>query len=188
MHTHIAYAPNGIPVRFNNKSEPLFSGLRKTLGLKTEKRDEKPTAEKTTITLRRPYQNTTVTKGAVPIHPSTYEYCEGETLEEEDVMPSVRSDELLVLNGSAERGKMAATKDQRDDRTLRNRHKKVVRVGKRKPVKVKWLWRPYPHEPLYDITLMRCHESSALDFYHDSHGKHGRKPRYKDFWSAHARI
>ncbi|MEZ0208615.1 MAG: hypothetical protein ACAH17_00355 [Candidatus Paceibacterota bacterium] len=150
MHTQIAYAPNGIPVRFNNKSEPLFSGLRKTLGLKTEKHDEKPAAEKTTITLRRPHQNTGITKGTTPIHPSTYEHCEGETPEEE----GVEVDELLlIMNGSAEREQMGAGD--------RNWYREGL-TGHRKNGKGGWIRRNLGQKPVYKDRCLRLAGSGKV--------------------------
>ena len=69
MSVQTVLTPTGIPVRYNDRNEPLFSGLRRTLGLKVEGKEEVkesavPVAEK--LPRRIPiFQPPTVAMGSV---------------------------------------------------------------------------------------------------------------------------
>lgn len=92
-----------------------------------------------------------------------------------DTIPVASEDDSdYVVYG---REKTAITSDLRDARTERNHTRKVITTGKRKPTEVSYLWRPYPHEPVINATVMLCDTRDVKYIYHDSHGKHGRRNR-----------
>lgn len=71
---------------------------------------------------------------------------------------------------------MRMTFDQRESRWERNFTKNSTGIGKRNhPTEI---YSPTTREM---ITVLRCKETVGKGRAHDSHGQHGRKPRYKDF-------
>ncbi len=78
---------------------------------------------------------------------------------------------------SVSRSPIRITEDQKHFREMKNRSRRVVYKGKRKPEQA-----VAKTDGRYKVvTILRAEIASDNYFHHDSHGKHGRKPVYKQF-------
>lgn len=84
-------------------------------------------------------------------------------------------DMTQTFEGSQEREPVRITSGQRESRSERNFTKNSKGVGKRNQPTEIYQCKTYEY-----ITVLRCEEIVGKGRAHDSHGQHGRKPRYKD--------
>lgn len=84
-------------------------------------------------------------------------------------------DMIQTFEGSCERDPMRINRDQEDARDKRNCTRKVIGLGKRTVQEKIWDYKTRD----YRIRFV-CEDHITKGHSHDSHGQHGRKPRYKD--------
>lgn len=92
-----------------------------------------------------------------------------------EMLRDSRVDMTQTFEGSQEREPVRMTFGQRKSREERNFTKNSTGVGKRNHPTEIYQCKIYEY-----ITVLRCEETVGKGRAHDSHGQHGRKPRYKD--------
>jgi hypothetical protein len=146
---------------------------------------KKPTTKVIEMDAYRPKH----TKHMVPVNP--YRHTDEMSIGKEEVKYNNRmfkdtEDDFSPVVCSVERTKCAPTIDQKHHREMRNRTHKVICSGKE--IEVTRTYVDYFTKNEETCILTETVGRISYYRYHDSHGSHGRKPKYKDLSSGKFRV